>query len=114
MFDVCVNGVNVTSSTPPGQGIVCQDGTSPVTHQLAGQDLPIEIHTVGPIVLSASHPLTGGIGGTAEILPDGPRPTATQCPVSLVYEIHLRLDTLHRLFVQHMKIRGLGLGFSGA
>ncbi len=43
VFDVCVNGVNVTSSTPPGQGIVCQDGTSPVTHQLAGQDLPVEI-----------------------------------------------------------------------
>jgi hypothetical protein len=43
VFDVCVNGVNVTSSTPPGQGIVCQDGTSPVTHQLAGQDIPIEI-----------------------------------------------------------------------
>ncbi len=43
VFDVCVNGVNVTSSTPPGQAIVCQDGTSPVTHQLAGLDLPVEI-----------------------------------------------------------------------
>jgi hypothetical protein len=73
VFDVCVNGVKVAAAlSPPGQAIVCQDGTNPTTFQVVGDyllvpslsfegfSILVALMLAGSVVLLVRRPRTSG------------------------------------------------------